>query len=205
MMMFGLLTFTVAVQGRDGDDDEKYLAGAVPVKDGIVIFEKTYKVSGRTKAEIYADLRAYADSILADEDVDEQSRIVEDNPAEGLLALRMNERLYFRRTAWVAHNTRFFYELIFNVSDGKFSVEMRRLHYLYDEEATERTSSFTAENWITDEEALTKDGKKLAKVSGRFRKATIDRKDELFRGAGLATGAIRKRTVVHEIEAEEEE
>ena len=71
------------------------------------------------------------------------------------------------------------------------------------EEAVERTSSFTAEEWITDEEALSKDGKKLTRISGRFRRATIDRKDEIFRGAGLATGAIRKRKVVQVIETEE--
>lgn len=202
-ILLGLLAFAVTAQGRDGDDDKKYLAGAVPMKNGIVIFDKTYKVSDKSKLEIYKDLRVYADSLLNGENSLEQSAIVEADSLQGLLALRMEENLYFRRSAWVTHYTRFYYELIFTIADGSFNVEMRRIHYLYEEEAVERTSSFTAEEWITDEEALSKDGKKLTRISGRFRRATIDRKDEIFRGAGLATGAIRKRKVVQVIETEE--
>ena len=63
-ILLGLLAFAVTAQGRDGDDDKKYLAGAVPMKNGIVIFDKTYKVSDKSKLEIYKDLRAYADSLL---------------------------------------------------------------------------------------------------------------------------------------------
>ena len=165
-------------------------------------------VSGRVTDDggepiVSATVLAYADSLLNSENSLEQSAIVEADSLQGLLALRMEENLYFRRSAWVTHYTRFYYELIFTIADGSFNVEMRRIHYLYEEEAVERTSSFTAEEWITDEEALSKDGKKLTRISGRFRRATIDRKDEIFRGAGLATGAIRKRKVVQVIETEE--
>ncbi len=199
-IMWALLAFAVTAQGRNGDDNPKYLAGAVPVKNGIVVFEKTYKVPGKSKLDIYNDLRPYADSILRGEDVLLQSRIVEADSLKGLLALRMEENLYFRRAAWVSHYTRFYYELIFTISDGSFKAEMRRLHYVYEADAPTYTSSFTAEQWITDEEALSKDKKKLTRISGRFRRATIDRKDELFRGAGLATGAIKKRPADEEYE-----
>ena len=202
IVMMLLLPLATALPAQD-KNDPKYLAGAVPLKNGFVIFDKTYKVSDKSKLEIYKDLRAYADSLLNSENSLEQSAIVEADSLQGLLALRMEENLYFRRSAWVTHYTRFYYELIFTIADGSFNVEMRRIHYLYEEEAVERTSSFTAEEWITDEEALSKDGKKLTRISGRFRRATIDRKDEIFRGAGLATGAIRKRKVVQVIETEE--
>ena len=37
-----------------------------------------------------------------------------------------------------------------------------------------------AEEWITDENALNKAKTKLLKYSGKFRRKTIDRKDEIF-------------------------
>ena len=37
-----------------------------------------------------------------------------------------------------------------------------------------------AEEWITDEYGLKKNKDKLSRVSGKFRRKTIDRKDYLF-------------------------
>ena len=53
-----------------------------------------------------------------------------------------------------------------------------------------------AEEWITDKEALRKDGTQLRRgTSKKFRVATIDRKNELFRGAGKACGIKYVRIV----------
>jgi hypothetical protein len=38
----------------------------------------------------------------------------------------------------------------------------------------------TAEKWITDQYGLNKAKTKLSKMSGKFRRKTIDRKDEVF-------------------------
>jgi colicin import membrane protein len=38
----------------------------------------------------------------------------------------------------------------------------------------------TAEEWITDKEAVNKKNTKLLPISGKFRRKTIDRKDFLF-------------------------
>ena len=37
-----------------------------------------------------------------------------------------------------------------------------------------------AEEWITDKYALNKKGTKLSRISGKFRRKTIDRKDNIF-------------------------
>ena len=55
---------------------------------------------------------------------------------------------------------------------------MRRIYYLYDEERNPQT--YNAEEWITDEYGLKKNKDKLSRVSGKFRRKTIDRKDYLF-------------------------
>ena len=38
----------------------------------------------------------------------------------------------------------------------------------------------TAEEWIADDKSINKNGNKLLPGSAKFRRATIDRKDELF-------------------------
>ena len=45
-----------------------------------------------------------------------------------------------------------------------------------------------AEDWITDANAFTKNGTKLARISGKFRTKTIDRKDEIFAAIGKTLG-----------------
>jgi colicin import membrane protein len=56
---------------------------------------------------------------------------------------------------------------------------MTRIYYLYDEERD--AQNFKAEEWITDRYGLNKKQTKLARVSGKFRRKTIDRKDYLFK------------------------
>ena len=50
--------------------------------------------------------------------------------------------------------------------------------HLYEEERDPQM--LKAEEWITDDEGLTKNKKKLSRVAGKFRRKTIDRKDYLF-------------------------
>lgn len=180
-------------------DETKYLAGAVPQNElGIVVFSQTYEVPGKTKSEIYQALQTYTQNeILKGPNALIQCRFVEQDEANGLLAARVEEDLYFKRKAWVSHKTRFFYELIYTISDGSFQVEMRRIYYLYEDQETPGGTpmKFTAEEWITDKEALTKKGKLLRRTKN-FRIGTIDRKNEIFRGAAHAAGAKLKTKII---------
>jgi colicin import membrane protein len=45
-----------------------------------------------------------------------------------------------------------------------------------------------AEEWITDQYALNKKGTKLSRISGKFRRKTIDRKDNIFERIDAALG-----------------
>lgn len=187
-----------AVAQKDATDS-KYLAGAVPVNEqGIVYFNRDYTCPGKSKAEIFEALKAYVENnIIKNENALPQTKLVEANAEDGLIAARVEETLYFKRKAWVTHSTRFYYELIYNVKDGGFNVEMRKLHYLYDEFQTpnHEPQSMSAEEWITDENALNKKGQ-LIKRTRFFRIFTIDRKDEIFRESGKAAGAKFKTKMV---------
>ena len=182
-------------------EDEKYLAGAVPVNEaGFVEFKKTYTVRNKSKGEIYHSLKEYTQrEIVEGENHLEQARITEADSANGVIAASMEEYLYFKRKAWTMDRVRFYYQLVFEVTDSTYTVTMRNLHYLYDDVPSPQ--DYRAENWITDEEALNKAGTKLTRVAGKFRRFTIDRKDEIFLGAARAAGAVRK--VVRYVEEEE--
>lgn len=198
------LPTAAAAQQDDADDMSRYLAGAVPLKDGYVHFEKTYKATGKTRGELFRLLLEYTQKQLVEgENQLEQSRITEADSTSGIIAASMDEWLYFKKKAWVSHRTRFFYQLVYHISDGSFTIEMRRIHYLYEEtEVPGITTNYPAEKWITDEEALNKDKTRLTRIGGKFRRFTIDRKDEIFRGAARAAGALKRVTRV--VEAEEE-
>jgi hypothetical protein len=176
---------------------DNYLAGAVTEKKGQVFFEQTYTVSGKSKVELFEILKNYTQSVVSGENHLPQSRITELSVEEGVIAASIEETLWFKRTALVSDFARFFYQLVFEVSDGQFTVSLRRLRYIYEPMVTPgQDNVMLAEEWITDKEALRKDGTQLRRgTSKKFRVATIDRKNELFRGAGKACGIKYVRIV----------
>jgi hypothetical protein len=69
-------------------------------------------------------------------------------------------------------------ERMVDIQDGEAKVDLTRIYYLYDEERLPQT--FQAEEWINDKYGLNKKKTKLSRVSGKFRRKTIDRKDFIF-------------------------
>lgn len=201
MLLIPSLTMTAQ---NNNSNEARYLTGAVPVVNGYVQFSKTYEVPGKSMSEIFEALKKYTqESVVDGPNHLPQARITEATPETGVIAASMDEYLYFKRTKWQIHRVHFFYQLVFQVKDGGYTVTMRNLHYKYDPEANPENQNvdYRAENWITDEEALTKGGTKLARVSGKFRKNTIDRKDEILHGAAKAAGVkFKTKTVVVEDE-----
>ena len=108
----------------------------------------------------------------------EFSRVVIDNPEVGEICGTYQEWLVFKSTSLALDRTRFFYNIVANCEDGKAKIKMVRMHYLYEEERDPQ--SYKAEEWITDKYALRKDKQRLARVSGKFRRKTVDRKDYIF-------------------------
>ena len=56
---------------------------------------------------------------------------------------------------------------------------MQRVNYTYTQ--GNKTERYKAEEWITDDVAVNKKHTRLYPICGKFRKKTIDRKDELFK------------------------
>lgn len=208
LLMMLLLPVWCVAQNERGVD-KRYLAGAVPLVNGYVQFDRTFMVNNGTKAAIMDSLRNYVQRELVDgEEQLPQARLTEVSQDSGIIAASIEEYMYFKRTNWQIHRVRFYYQLVLTVKDGGFTASMRRLHYRYDPEVTagEFDEDRRAENWITDDAALSKDGRKLQRISGKFRRFTIDRKNEIFKGLAQAAGAKSKRKVkVVEVEEDDEE
>ena len=61
---------------------------------------------------------------------------------------------------------------------------INQISYYYQEDMEGKNGvTYKAEEWITDKEAINKAGTKLYPRSGKFRRKTIDRMEQIFEGA----------------------
>ena len=158
--------------------DAKYLAGAVPVVDGKVVFSTVIAAPKHTASEIYDILHKEMLRMTKEKNQFDQSQMIRENKESGELGAYYQEWLVFKNKPLVLDRTRLMFNLMVKCTDGKAEVTMTRIYYLYDEERHPMT--YKAEEWITDEYGLKKSKEKLSRVSGKFRKKTIDRKDYIF-------------------------
>ena len=98
-----------------------------------------------------------------------------------LVVARVEEWMVFKNKPLYLDRTRFRYQLSAKVTGDKVEMEISQISYYYAEQ-TDGTNgeSYKAEEWITDQAAIAKSGKKLYPRSGKFRKKTIDRAEEIF-------------------------
>lgn len=158
--------------------DAKYLVGAVPEENGKVVFKTTIEAPGKSASQIYDIIASYMQKMTKEANQTEQSRITVADPQQYQVIGSYQEWLIFKKSALLTDQTRFYYILAANCFDGKAEVSMTNIFYLYEEERAPQ--QYKAEEWITDQWGLSKKKDKLSRVSGKFRRKTIDRKDYLF-------------------------
>lgn len=168
----------VDATGKAYNPDQKYLEGAVPVVDGKVQFIKTIEAPGKSAKQVYDIMLKYMQKMTTEPNQFEQSRIVINDSVNYKICGTYQEWLVFKNKPLVLDRTRLFYNIMAECSDGKANITLNRIYYLYDEERQPQT--YKAEEWITDEYGLKKNKQKLSRVTGKFRRKTIDRKDYLF-------------------------
>lgn len=158
--------------------DAKYLVGAVSVVDGKVVFSTTLEAPGKSADEIYSIIRRYMLRMTQEKNQFETSQVAIQDSARHFLAGTYQEWLVFKSSGLSLDRTRFKYTLMAQCEDGKAQITLSRITYLYEEQRNPQ--HYTAEEWITDENALRKSKEKLAPISGKFRRKTVDRKNFLF-------------------------
>ena len=167
--------------------DQKYLTGAVPVVDDHVVFETKIAAPGKSRAQVFDIMRQQLAVLAKDASQTEQSRLVIDDAEKGQVVGSYRERLIFKNKPLNLDYTIFNYHVIADCSDGEAIVKLTRIIYITDPERD--ATVMRAEDWITDHYGLSKGGTKLARISGKFRRKTIDRKDYLF---NLFTKALQQ-------------
>ena len=165
--------------------DKKYLAGAVPVVGGKVTFTLDKDVAGKSADEIYGIVYSFLEKMTQQsnqvQNIDDKSKIALINKGEHTIAAKLKEWLVFKNTALALDRTVFSYTIIAKATDGHLNLTLSRISYQYEMDRTDTEGmNVTAEEWITDEEALNKKKTGLNRMSAKFRIKTIDRKDNIF-------------------------
>lgn len=173
-------TVTTTTTATMADSNAKYLEGAVPEVNGQVEWTLSLSVPGKSAEQIYDELGQLLNDMTKEKGQMEQSRIALAEDDKHAIACRFQEWLVFQNTALSLDRTEFNYTIIATCSDGHADITMGRMSYVYEEERTKGGYHYKAEEWITDKYGLNKSKTKLARMSGKFRRKTIDRKDEIF-------------------------
>lgn len=167
------------VNGVTLKEDPKYLEGAVTLNDeGKVEFVLDTDANGKTAKQIYDIVYQYMSDLTQDKN-NIASRMALVNPNEYIIANTMDEWLVFNTSFISLDRSEFKYQLVAKISDNHLHLSLARILYNYEEG---RATGFKepAENVIVDKIALTKKKNDLAKIFGKFRRLTIDRKDQIF-------------------------
>ena len=156
-----------------------YLApNAVPEVNGEIQWTCDIEVAGKTAQQIYERTLAILDNIIKEPIQLERSKIAITNEKEHGIVATMQEWLTFTSNALVLDRTKMNYVLQALCSDGHLKIIMDRITYNY--EVQGKKEFYKAEEWINDKNAVNKKRTRLYPSSGKFRRKTIDRKNELF-------------------------
>lgn len=165
-------------QVQINQQDQRYLVGAVPEVNGQVVFSTTINAPGKNAQQIYDILHKELLTMTQEPNQIEQSRLTLEDKDNHQVAASFQEWLVFKNKPLNLDRTRFLYQIICDCKDGKADIKLNRIVYIYDEERDMTT--YKAEEWINDKYGLNKKQTKLARVSGKFRRKTIDRVDYIF-------------------------
>lgn len=199
LFLLFLIPLTLSAQ-----TDSKYLAGAVPMKEGKIVFTKEIKVPNRSKDQIYTTLLQWAQQRFNTKD----QRVVFKDAQKGQIAILSKEYIIFSQSALSLDRSMTSYRLVIQAMDNLCQVEMDGIRYSHNVSYQEKPETYIAEEWIIDKVALNGKKTKLSRVSGKFRKGTIDLADRLFTEVSQALGAdmlngqpaVAEKTVQQELQ-----
>lgn len=167
------------VNGAKLKEDPKYLEGAITFDEqGKIVFDTEIEAPGKSAAQLYDLVFDYMSGLTQDKE-SKASRMALVNKDEHIIVNTMNEWLVFSNSFIALDRTECKYNLIAKITDGKVSLSINHINYTY-EEGRQTGFKLPAEEVIIDKVALTKKKNDLARIFGKFRKKTIDRKDQIF-------------------------
>lgn len=149
----------------------QYDKGSIQLVNGRVFFQDTVYTTfpiedAFARTEAWAQQRFTKPNVIV-------SKFVSNDANSHTLSLTAEEYIVFTNRFFVLDRTRINYWVEIQCHEGLATIKMTRINYWYEEERDGGTK-FSAEETITDENAINKKGTKLLKEQGKFRKGTID-------------------------------
>lgn len=186
ILLFMLLLMPLTMMAADNETLEKYGLGKVPEENGLVVFEKNFKVPGWTDQKIHETLYYYLNNVLVANGIQDVRTRMTTGAEEEVLAARIEEWIVFKKMFLYLDQARFRYQATASVKDNKVNIRISQISYQYQEECEDNKPTgkggitYVAEEWISDKAALNKKGTRIFPRSGKFRKKTIDRVGQIF-------------------------
>lgn len=162
---------------RNRSVEAEYAAGKVPVINGKVTFEETIPAEGLAADEIIAKARRWVAERYVEPTVISAKHYSGENSDS--VIIKGEEYITFKNTFFVLSRARMYYFLTITAEDGLCRFNLSRITYWYDDEDEKGGIRMKAEEWITDDNAF-KDNGSLKKFEGKFRRKTIDLKNQLI-------------------------
>ena len=156
--------------------EARYDKGNVPVVNGRVMLQETVKSALGSDAT-YERISQWAEQRFAKPNVI-VSKFTSEDATNHSLSLTAEEYIVFANRFFVLDRTRINYWVEIQCCEEGATIKLTRINYWYEEER-EGGIKFSAEEFITDENAFNKQGTKMLKDQGKFRKGTIDFFDSL--------------------------
>lgn len=165
-------------------EDQKYLAGAIPEVNGKVVFSKEVSVPTLTKDQIFDYMLSWAEGKFKDEN----NRVVYSDKEKGDIAAVGEAYIVFQSTALSLDRALMNYRITIECENHICKIMMSSIRYEYNVSYQKEPEKYAAEDWITDQYALHKNKKKLNRGYGKFRKKTIDFAEKTLNEAAFALG-----------------
>ena len=147
-------------------------------EQGKIVFDTEIEAPGKSAAQLYDLVFDYMSGLTQDKE-SKASRMALVNKDEHIIVNTMDEWLVFSSSFISLDRTEFKYQIVAKITDNHLNLSLLRMSYNYE---PDRPTGFKmpAEEVIIDKVALTRKKNDLAKIFGKFRKKTIDRKDQIF-------------------------
>ncbi len=179
------LLLTLFISGLlTAQEDSKYLADAVPLENGKVVFKREFNPSSLDKTQIFQILLKWGKENFNTE----KKRVAYQNEEKGEIALLGEDYLVFSSTALSLDRTLMKYRILIECEEHTCTLRLTSIYYEYNVSYQNEPEIYKAEEWITDKYALNKSKTKLNRVSGKFRKATINFAEKTFESVASALG-----------------
>ncbi|NDW11412.1 DUF4468 domain-containing protein [Bacteroides sp. 214] len=165
------------------DNKSKYLAGAVPVVDGRIVFSEKIDLPGASKEQIYERMYSWVDERMKANK--NNSRILLSDKEKGQIVAFGEEYIVFASSALSLDRAFTTYQMVVDCKDAQTEITIEKIRFAYEKER------FPAEEYIVDEVALNKDKTKIIRGYSKFRIKTVDFADNYFEKAKTALGITK--------------